>query len=120
VFSVGSVQRLHHEEQRDTHVDRHPPLISVEATGVCIPIGNNELLFAAVNKSPGRPWGDADIIELLGFQRKTILAGDLKAKHQFWNSSVSSPFWNCSTKMNSKFQHHNVPLIIPLLKMETY
>jgi hypothetical protein len=35
------------------HVDL-PNLVSVEATGVCIPIGNNEVLLAAVNKSPGR------------------------------------------------------------------
>jgi hypothetical protein len=35
------------------HVDL-PPLVSAEATGVCIPIGNSEVLFAAVYKSPGR------------------------------------------------------------------
>jgi hypothetical protein len=35
------------------HVDL-PPLISIEATGVCIPIGNNEILLAAVYRSPGR------------------------------------------------------------------
>jgi hypothetical protein len=35
------------------------------------------------------PWSVADIIELLGFQRKPIL--DLNAKHQFRNSSVSNP-----------------------------
>jgi exonuclease III len=29
-----------------------PPLVSVEATGVCIPIGNTEVLLAAVCKSP--------------------------------------------------------------------
>jgi hypothetical protein len=31
-----------------------PPLVSVEATGVCIPIGNSKVLLAAVYKSPGR------------------------------------------------------------------
>jgi hypothetical protein len=57
------------------HVDL-PPLVSVQATGVCIPIGNTEVLLAAVSvetagvcmpigntevllasvyKSPGRP-----------------------------------------------------------------
>jgi hypothetical protein len=51
-------------------------LVSVQATGVCIPV-------AAVYKSPSRAWNDADIIELLGFQTKTILAGDLNAKHPF-------------------------------------
>jgi hypothetical protein len=33
---------------------------------------------------------DADIIELLSFRHKPILAGDLKAKHPFWNSVVSN------------------------------
>jgi hypothetical protein len=60
------------------HVDL-PPLVSVEATGVCIPIGNSEVLFAAAYKSPGRVWCDADNIELLSFRRKSILAGDLNA-----------------------------------------
>jgi exonuclease III len=65
-----------------SHVDL-PPLNSLEATGVCIPIGNSELLLAAVYKSPGKAWRDADIIELLNFRRKTVLAGDLNAKHPF-------------------------------------
>jgi hypothetical protein len=55
-----------------------------------IPAGNYEVLLAAVYKSPGCPWSDADIIALFGFKRKTILAGDLNAKHLFWNSSVSN------------------------------
>jgi hypothetical protein len=29
-----------------------PPLLSVEATGVCIPIGNTEIFLAAVYKPP--------------------------------------------------------------------
>jgi hypothetical protein len=61
-------------------------LISAEATGICIPVGNDEVLFAAVYNYPYRSWGDADIIEFLRFQRNPILA-----KHQFWNSSVSNP-----------------------------
>jgi hypothetical protein len=72
------------------HVDL-PPLISVEETGVCIPIGYSQVLPAAVYKSPGRAWTDADITELLNFRRKSILAGDLNAKHPFWNSVVSNP-----------------------------
>jgi hypothetical protein len=55
------------------------PLVSIEATGACIPIGNSEVLLAAVYKSPGRAWSDADIIELLSFRLKSILAGDLNA-----------------------------------------
>jgi hypothetical protein len=72
------------------HVDLQP-LISVEATGVCIPVGNSEVLLAAVYKSPGKAWRDADITELLSFRRKSILAGDLNAEHPFWNSRVSKP-----------------------------
>jgi endonuclease/exonuclease/phosphatase family metal-dependent hydrolase len=68
-----------------------PPLNSVEATGVCIPIGNSQVLLSAVYKLPGSAWSDAEIIELLGFRRKSILAGDLNAKHPFWNSAVSNP-----------------------------
>jgi hypothetical protein len=63
------------------HVDL-PLLISIEATGVCIRIGNSEILLATVNKSPGRAWSDADITELLSIRNKCILAGDLKPKHQ--------------------------------------
>jgi hypothetical protein len=72
------------------HVDL-PPLISIEATGVCILIGNSEILLAYIYKSPGRAWTDADIMKLLSFRRKAILAGDLNAKHPFWNSAVSTP-----------------------------
>jgi hypothetical protein len=61
------------------HVDTLP-VVSVEATGFCIPIGNSELLLAAVYKSPGRAWNDAHITKLLSFKPKTILAGDLNAK----------------------------------------
>jgi hypothetical protein len=68
-----------------------PPLVSIEATGVCIPIGNSEFMLAAVYKSPGRAWSDADVIELLSFRHKSVLAGDLNAKHPFWNSAVSNP-----------------------------
>jgi hypothetical protein len=45
------------------HVDL-PPFVSVEATGVCIPIGNSKVLLATVYKSPGRAWNDANITEL--------------------------------------------------------
>jgi exonuclease III len=45
------------------HVDL-PPLVSVEATGACIPIGNKEVLLAAVYRAPGRTWAHADVTEL--------------------------------------------------------
>jgi exonuclease III len=49
-----------------------PPLVSVEATGVCIPIRFSEVLLAAVYISPGRAWSDADITELLSFKHKSF------------------------------------------------
>jgi hypothetical protein len=72
------------------HVDL-PPLASVEATGVCIRIGNSEMLLAAVCKSPGHTRNDAEIFELLSFRHKSLLAGDLNAKHPLWNTVVSNP-----------------------------
>jgi hypothetical protein len=67
------------------HVDL-PTLVSVEATGVCIPICNSEVLLAAVYKSPVRAWSDAVVSEFLSFRHKFTLASDLNAKNLFWNS----------------------------------
>jgi hypothetical protein len=60
-----------------------PPLVSTEATGVCIPIDNSEVLLAAVYKSPGRAWSVADITELLSFRHKPILTGYLNPNTHF-------------------------------------
>jgi hypothetical protein len=68
-------------------------------SGVCIPICNSEVMLAAVYKSPGRAWNDADITELLSFRRKSILAGDLNAKNPFWISAVSNPSGEKSAKL---------------------
>jgi hypothetical protein len=68
-----------------------PPLVSIEVTGICIPIGNCKVLLAAVYKSPNHTWCNTDITELLRFRNKSVLAGDLNAKHPFWNSTVSNP-----------------------------
>jgi hypothetical protein len=48
-----------------------PPLLSVEATGVCILIRNTAMLLAAIYKSLQRLWSDADIIELRRSYRKS-------------------------------------------------
>jgi hypothetical protein len=71
------------------HVDLG--LTSVEATRVGLPIGNCEVLLAAVCKSPVHAWNDADITELLSFRQKALLAGDLNFKHPFWNSLIFNP-----------------------------
>jgi hypothetical protein len=68
-----------------------PNIVSVEATRLCIPVGNNEVLLTAVYKSLGRAWSDTDITELLSLGRKSISAGDLNAKQPFWNSAISNP-----------------------------
>jgi hypothetical protein len=68
-----------------------PPLLSVKATGVCIPIGNTEILFAAVHKFPQRLWSYTDVTELLVFRNKSILVGDLNKKHPVGNSKISNP-----------------------------
>jgi hypothetical protein len=72
------------------HVDL-PPLMSIEATRVCILIGNSEILLAAIYKSAGRAWSDANFPVLLNIRNKCILAGDMNAKEKIWNSAVSNP-----------------------------
>jgi hypothetical protein len=62
------------------------PVLPVEGTGVCIPNGNAEMFLSVVYKSPQGLWSGTDITELLGFRNKSILAGDLNAKHPLWNS----------------------------------
>jgi hypothetical protein len=59
-------------------------------TGVFIPTGNSEEVLASVYKSPGLAWSDVDITELLSFRCTCILAGDLNAKHPFWNRALSN------------------------------
>jgi hypothetical protein len=59
--------------------------------------------FAAVYKSPGHAWNDADLTELLSFRLTSLLAGDLKAKHPFWNSVIS----NLSGAKLSNLLHKN-------------
>jgi hypothetical protein len=68
-----------------------PLLVSVEATAVCIPIDNREILLAAVYKSSGRTYSDADIDQLLSLGHKCILASDPNAIHPSWKSAVSNP-----------------------------
>jgi hypothetical protein len=96
-----------------THINL-PPLVSIEAAGVCILIGNSEMSLAAVYKAPGHAWNDADI-ELLSFKHKLLLAGDLNAKHPFWNIIVSNPLGakllNLLHINYLKFQHYNVPAV---------
>jgi hypothetical protein len=47
------------------HVDLPcpPPPVSIEATGVCVPIGNSEVLLVIVYRSPGCAWSDEDVTD---------------------------------------------------------
>jgi hypothetical protein len=67
------------------------PLLSVTTTGVCIPTGNTEMFVSVVYKSLQKLWCDTNITELLGFRNKSILAGDLNAKHPVWNIKFQAP-----------------------------
>jgi hypothetical protein len=58
-----------------------PLLLSLDATGIFMPIGNSEMFLPADYKSPLRLWSDTAITQLLGFRNKSILADDLNAKH---------------------------------------
>jgi len=49
-------------------------------------MANNEVLLAAVNKPLGQACSNIDVIELLSFRNKSLLADGLNAKHPIWNS----------------------------------
>jgi hypothetical protein len=51
-----------------------PPVISVESAGVYIPIWKNEILLAAVHKSPCRTGRNTNVVEPLGFRNKCAVA----------------------------------------------
>jgi hypothetical protein len=44
------------------------PLVSIEATGICVLTGNSEVSLAAVYKPPAQAWSDADVINLLNLK----------------------------------------------------
>jgi hypothetical protein len=78
--------------------------------GVCIPIGHIEVLLASLYKSLLRVWRDADVTELLNLRMKSILAGDLNAKHPVWNSQVSNP---SGLKLLDLFVNCNFEILVP-------
>jgi len=62
----------------------------MEAIGISVLIGSSEVLLAAVNKPPSKPWCD-DTIHLVNLRNKSVLAGDLNAKNPAWSSHTSNP-----------------------------
>jgi hypothetical protein len=71
------------QSKRASHILVDLPPLSVEAMGICIPIGHTEMLLACVYKPPLQLWQDAVITELFNLRMKSILAGDLNAKKPF-------------------------------------
>jgi hypothetical protein len=70
------------------HLPSNTPAEDIAEALLCLGYDDiNEILLAAVYTSPGRAWSDVDITELLSFRKKCTLAGDLNAKHPFWNRS---------------------------------
>jgi hypothetical protein len=59
---VDAILHSHLRENLKSYI-RH--LVSVEATGSCLPTGNIEVLRWAVFKSLGHVWSDAHITEVL-------------------------------------------------------
>jgi hypothetical protein len=80
-----------------------PLLVSVEATGVFIPIGNSEVLLVALHEYPERAWNRADVTELSSLGRKCTLDICIYLIY-----------------MNLNFQPHNVPLITLLRRIVTF
>jgi len=76
------------------HLVDLPPLDSIEATQINVPIGNRQVLPVAVHKPLGQPWSDAGTINLLNLGNNSLLSGDLNAKNTVWNSQVSNPTYS--------------------------
>jgi hypothetical protein len=101
-----------------------PPIGSVEATGVCKPTGNSEMMIPALHKAPGHNWSNADITELLSFINKCILAADPNAKHPFYfRIAQFQTIWaqNCCSCLMlgiSKSQGDSNQLVTAMWEME--
>jgi hypothetical protein len=67
------------------------PFVLVDVTGVCIPTGNSKILLPTIHKFLGYTWSDADIINLLSFRNKYLLADDQNVKKPVWDIQVSNP-----------------------------
>jgi hypothetical protein len=85
----GTADAVRKDIPPNNNVDLSFIAVIVEATEVCIPIGNSVVLLVALYMFPGRPWSDSDIAYLLKFKSKSLLAGDPHARYPFWNSVVS-------------------------------
>jgi hypothetical protein len=93
-----------------------PPLALIEATGICILIGHREVLLSNVHKPLGQALSDPDIIGILEFRNKSLLAGDLNAKNLFGTVKFQilqvRKYWTYLIITTFKFQRHSNALTI--------
>jgi hypothetical protein len=102
----------------------HIRIIPVEATGIFLPIGNTEFLFAGLYKSFGRTWSDADVTEFVKFRPKSSLTDNMNGSYLVWNSQVSNPsgakLLELFEVMISRVSHHNVPSSVLSTELLTF
>ena len=75
------------------HVEEKIPMMySLQVTAIMVELEGLETVIGAVYRSPSKPFVKADLDTLIGLSKnnKFIFGGDLNAKHQDWNSSLSS------------------------------
>jgi len=75
---------------------------SLENTSIQIQIGNKELRLSAVYKRPDTPLLTSDLDSLLNTSHYVVIAGDLNAKHQFWNSRRHNTAGSTLAKFSDK------------------
>ena len=66
-------------------------LRQMEPTAICVNIGGRPVKLVAVNLSSLRYLLDVDLLECISGGTPVLLAGDINAKHKYWNSRLNSP-----------------------------
>lgn len=68
-----------------------PTLTNLEATIINLQLPNNkQIILVAVYNPPDRRILESDLDEIFDRINPTIVAGDLNAKHQLWNSRIGN------------------------------
>ncbi|KAL5241636.1 hypothetical protein ACI65C_009046 [Semiaphis heraclei] len=71
-------------------------------TSIQIQIGDKELRLSAVYKKPDTPLLTSDLDSLLNTSHYVVIAGDLNAKHESWNSRRQNTAGNTLAKFLDK------------------
>ncbi|KAL5240427.1 hypothetical protein ACI65C_007837 [Semiaphis heraclei] len=75
---------------------------SIENTSIQIQIGDKELRLSAVYKKPDTPLLTSDLDSLLNTSHYVVIAGELNAKHESWNSRRQNTAGNTLVKFLDK------------------